>query len=297
MRTRQLERRYNTANPAEEYAASGDMRTRIRVACVLVALVVAAILAHAQIWRGGFGGYAVPKHPTRSTFAGGFNHCRLMFSSDHREKRGWSTDYPGADINFSVRLGELTRTRVIKDRTGDPDYITVSPTDPALFQCPYILVEDGGSARFSNEEVLKLREYLEKGGFLFVSDYWGTLAGEQWDEEIGRVLPRQQYPIVELPAGHPIWQMLYVVKDVRQMASIQFWRRSGGGISERGEDSDLVEVRGIADRHGRLMVVMVHNSDIPDGWEREAEDPQYFYKFSPDAYAVGMNVVLYALPH
>jgi hypothetical protein len=59
----------------------------------------------------------------------------------------------------------------------------------------------------------------------------------------------------------------------------------------------LAEAKGIADAHGRLMVVMVHNSDIPDGWEREAEDPQYFYKFSPDAYAVGINVVLYALTH
>jgi hypothetical protein len=33
------------------------------------------------------------------------------------------------------------------------------------------------------------------------------------------------------------------------------------------------------------MAVMIRNSDIPDGWEREAEDPQYFYKFSPDAYS------------
>jgi hypothetical protein len=96
---------------------------------------------------------------------------------------------------------------------------------------------------------------------------------------------------------HPIWQMMYNVKEVRQMASIQYWRRSGGGISERGEDSAVVEVKAIADRHGRLLVVMVHNSDITDGWEREAEDPQYFYKFSPDAYAVGINVVLYALTH
>jgi hypothetical protein len=39
---------------------------------------------------------------------------------------------------------------------------------------------------------------------------------------------------------------------------------------------------------GRLMVVMIHNSDIPDGWEREGEDPAYFYRFSPDAYAVGI---------
>ena len=80
---------------------------------------------------------------------------------------------------------------------------------------------------------------------------------------------------------------MFVVKELPQMASIQFWRRSGGGISERGEDSSIVQAKGIADAHGRLMVVMVHNSDIPDGWEREAEDPQDFYKFSPDAYSVG----------
>ena len=270
-------------------------RTRLTWSVLVVALT--AGVAHAQIWRGGFGFNAPPRHPTADTFAGAFNHCRLMFMSDHREKRGWSTDYPGADINFSVRLGELTRTRVTKQKDGDPEYVTVSATDPALFQCPYILVEDGGSARFSDEEVIRLREYLEKGGFLFSSDYWGTRAGEQWDEEIGRVLPAEQFPIIDLPPEHQIWQLMFNVKEVRQMASIQFWRRSGGGISERGEDSSIVEARGIADGHGRLMVVMIHNSDIPDGWEREAEDPQYFYKFSPDAYAVGINVVLYALTH
>jgi hypothetical protein len=263
----------------------------------VAAIGIAATVAHAQIWRGGFGGYAAPKHATATTFAGAFNHCRLVFQSDHREKRGWSTDYPGADINFSVRLGELTKTRITRDKTGDPDFITVSATDPALFQCPYVLVEDGGSARFSDDEVIKLREYLEKGGFIFSSDYWGTRAGEQWDEEIGRVLPPEKYPIIELGPEHQIWQSLFVVKEVRQMASIQYWLRSGGGISERGADSAVVEVKGIADPRGRLMVVMIHNSDIPDGWEREAEDPQYFYKFSPDAYSVGIDVVIYALTH
>jgi hypothetical protein len=272
-------------------------RTRLTWSVLVVVVALTAGVAHAQIWRGGFGFNDPPRHPTADTFAGAFNHCRLMFTSDHREKRGWSTDYPGADINFSVRLGELTRTRVTKQKSGDPEYVTVSATDPALFQCPYILVEDGGSARFSDEEVIRLREYLEKGGFIFSSDYWGTRAGEQWDEEIGRVLPPEQFPIIDLPPEHQIWQLMFNVKEVRQMASIQFWRRSGGGISERGEDSSIVESRGIADAHGRLMVVMIHNSDIPDGWEREAEDPQYFYRFSPDAYAVGINVVLYAMTH
>jgi hypothetical protein len=119
----------------------------------------------------------------------------------------------------------------------------------------------------------------------------------RWDDEIGRVLPRDRYPLIDLPSTHPLWNSMFSVKEVPQTASIQFWRRSGGGISERGPDSASVEVSGIADAHGRLMVIMIHNCDIPDGWEREAEDPQYFYKFSPDAHAVGISVVLYALTH
>ena len=42
---------------------------------------------------------------------------------------------------------------------------------------------------------------------------------------------------------------------------------------------------------------MTHNTDIGDSWEREGEDPEYFYKFSPDAYSVGINVLLYATTH
>ena len=30
------------------------------------------------------------------------------------------------------------------------------------------------------------------------------------------------------------------------------------------------------------MVLMTHNTDIADAWEREAEDPRFFYLFSPE---------------
>jgi hypothetical protein len=210
---------------------------------------------------------------------------------------GWRTDYPGADINFSVRLSELTKTRVPRAADGDPDHVVIQATDDALFQCPFVLIEDGGSAEFSDAEVLRLREYLLKGGFLLAADYWGTAADEQWNEEIGRVLPPDQYPITAVPMTHPMWHTLFDVTEVRQMPSIQFWRRSGGGVSERGSDSPTVDVHGIADSHGRFMVIMVHNTDIPDGWEREGEDPQYFYRFSPDAYSVGFDILIYAMTH
>ena len=56
-------------------------------------------------------------------------------------------------------------------------------------------------------------------------------------------------------------------------------------------------MRAISDKHGRIMVLMTHHPDISDAWEREAADPRYFYEFSPTGYAVGINVVLYAMSH
>jgi hypothetical protein len=223
-----------------------------------------------------------------------------MFRSDRREKRGWSTDYPGADLNFSTRLAELTKAPVTMRHDSDegelvPDAVVVRLTDAALFKCPYILMQDAGTARFSPEEARQLGQYLLKGGFLFVSDYWGPWAKSQFDEEIARALPRQNYPIVDLPITHSIWRTLFTLKTIPQMPSIQSWRRTGGD-TDRGV-TDPPSARGIADDHGRLMVVMMHNTDIPDGWEREGEDPEYFYRFSPDAYAVGINIMLYAMTH
>ena len=75
-------------------------------------------------------------------------------------------------------------------------------------------------------------------------------------------------------------------------------RRSGRyTTSERGAESETPHLRGISDESGRLMVLMSHNTDIADGWERENEDWEFFERFSFPAYAVGINVVLYEMSH
>ena len=62
--------------------------------------------------------------------------------------------------------------------------------------------------------------------------------------------------------------------------------------------SAQVYFKGIQDSHRRLMVLMTHNTDIADTWEREGEFPrEYFDLFSPRGYAIGVNVVLYAMTH
>jgi hypothetical protein len=260
--------------------------------------------AHAQrIWAGGYGRMP-PRFATADTFSGGFNFCRLMFGSDHREKQGWSTDYPGADINFSIRISELTKITVTMRDDGaeggpEPDAVVVRATDDALFKCPFILMEDAGTVRFTALEVQRLHDYLVKGGFLLASDYHGSYGREQFDEEIGRVLPRSLYPTIDItpPHPHPIWNTMFPVKTMPQMASINTWRRTGDVIERWNEDGSPPSVRAIANEQGHVMVLMVHNTDLPDPWEREGEDKDYFYRFSPDAYAAGIDILIYAMTH
>jgi hypothetical protein len=268
-----------------------------------LSLIAIAATAAAQIWAGGYG-RTPPRFPTATTFSGGFNFCRVMFTSDRREKQGWGTDYPGADINFSIRVAELTKVNVTMQQDSsevpEPDAVVVRLTDDALFSCPFIFMEDAGTARFSDPEVARLQDYLLKGGFLLVADYHGTWAQEQFDEQIGRVLPPGRFPIADLTPplnDHPLWHTMFNVTQLPQMASISTWRRTGDVIERWNVTGAPPDARGIVDSHGRLMVLMVHNTDLPDPWEREGEDKDYFFRFSPDAYAAGINILLYSMTH
>ena len=223
-----------------------------------------------------------------------------MYQSVRREwlGTGWNTDYPDSDYNFMIRLSELTETPVSFDQHDEPGHVVVRLTDDALFEYPFLFMSDVGTAYFSPEEAVRLRTYLDMGGFLWVDDFWGPEAWENWSLEIGKVLPPADYPIVGVPLDHTIFRSLYTVREIPQIPSIQYWRRSGGtGTSERGGLSAEPHFRAITDDHGRIMVFMSHNTDIADGWEREGESAEFFHRFSIDAYAVGINVILYAMTH
>jgi hypothetical protein len=229
-----------------------------------------------------------------------FAICRLMYTSVRREPSGggWRTDYPYGEINLTTRFSELTRTPVSRSSEREPNHYVVRLTDDALFQCPFTMASDVGTIGLRQEEAARLRTYLLKGGFLWVDDFWGTLAWDQWTSELAKVLPPDQFPIDDVPFDDPVFRSQYIVEKVPQITNIQFWRATRGTeTSERGDDSAVPHFRAIRDDHGRIMVVMTHNTDIADSWEREGEDPAFFYQFSPDGYAVGVNVLLHALTH
>jgi hypothetical protein len=273
-------------------------RTRALIVCFLL---IAAIAGAQDFFRGYGRGYnrVPPRFPQPDSYDGAFNFCRGMYSVVRREPggQGWSTDYPDADVNFSIRFAELTKARVSKQPTGDPNHLVLMLTDEFLFKCPFLLMSDVGTMELDEPEVQALRAYLLKGGFLWVDDFWGPWAWAAWEEEITKVLPPSDYPIRDLTPDHPIFKSMFQIAEFPQIPSIQFWRQSGGLKSERGPDSAEPHIRGISDRHGNLMVLMTHNTDISDAWEREGEDPRYFYSFSPDGYAVAINALLYGLTH
>ena len=243
-------------------------------------------------------GLSVPARIPPPGFSdGAFTHCKIRYRSVRREANGtgWATDYPYAGINLMIRVSELTKTPISRDAEGNPNYWVVDMTDDALFHCPFTMATDVGTLQFSQEEVPRLRQYLLKGGFLWVDDFWGTRAWEQWSTEINRVLP--EYQITDVPPDHPILHARYQIDRIPQITSINFWRASGGTTSERGADSPQADLRMISDAKGRIMVLMSHNTDVGDSWEREGDDPQFFLQFSPNGYALGVNVVLYALTH
>jgi len=260
-------------------------------------LIILASAGWAQQFRV-MEGPGMPLHMPPPNFSdGGFTICKMMYTSNRREANGmgWSTDYPYAGLNLLIRTSELTKTRISRNSHGEPKYWTVHLTDDALFECPFLVGSDVGTIGLSPLEVRRLREYLLKGGFLWVDDFWGTRAWDQWSDAMRQVLP--EYPIFDIPPDHPIRKTLFDVVQLPQVPGINYWRASRGDTSERGSDSPHSDFRAIADGHDRIVAVMTHNTDIGDSMEREAEESAYFEAFSPAGYHVTINMVLYSLTH
>jgi hypothetical protein len=276
-------------------------RKRARVVAIALAALALATAARveAQFVQRGFGrGFLDAHRATAEDFDGRFNFCRVAFASDFRgDGADWSVDYPRADINLSVRLSELTKTTISRYPSGEPKHLLLRLTDPELFGCPFIMMTEVGAASLSQGEAAQLRIYLDKGGFLWADDFWGSYAWDWWVSQLRKALPADQYPIVDLTPDHPLYHGLFEVKHTPQIPSISFWAGSGGATSERGEDSAIVDTRAVLDDHGRIMVLMTHNTDLGDSFEREADDPQYFYQMSVPGYAFGINALLYAMTH
>ncbi len=278
------------------------LRNKSSIAIGLVVLVTLAGSALAQRgWRRfddiSVDRRGVPTWDTDARFAGDlFTFVRVRYNSYGRGGGSWATDYPDSDLNFSLRLQQLTSLKV------NPNPIILDLTDDRLFDYPFLYMIEPGSLYFSEPEVQSLRRYLLNGGFLMVDDFWGDDQYENLRRELARVFP-DRTP-TEVPISHEIFHCVYDIKEKPQIPAINNARIGPDGelitweYARDGSDTRTPHYRALYDDEGRIMVFICHNTDLGDGWEREGENKWYFEEFSvKKAYPMGINIVTYAMTH
>src|SRR5262245_1807605 len=204
----------------------------------------------------------------------GFTYCRLRYQNIRRaRKSGWGDDYPQADFNLMVRLSELTKTRISRWNNGDPGFANVTPMDPDLFKCPFVRMQNAANYDFTPDETARLRDYLLKGGFLWIDDNWDP-DFEYIRPNLERILPDGE--IVDLPLDHPMFSTVFRFDRLPQIPSLGSWARTGE-TSEIGPST--VHYYGVFDNEHRLVALVSMNSDVSDSWEREGDNAAYFEVF------------------
>ena len=166
----------------------------------------------------------------------------------------------------------------IRERTALPVEATearVTLLDDRLWDYPFLHMTGHGNVKFSDEEVKRLREYLERGGFLHADDNYGL--DESFPRGIKRVFPDRE--LVDVPLSHPIYHLVYDFPK---------------GIPKIHEH-DGKPARGFGIFLGdRLAVYYSYSSDLGNGWEDTStyHDPPALHEA---ALRMGVNLFTYAV--
>lgn len=208
-----------------------------------------------------------------------------------RRRGRWAIDYPDAELNLAYRLQQMTSLKV------NPESAVVRLDQDNLADYPFLYMVEPGYLSLHETEVTALRNYLLNGGFLMIDDFWGEDEWLNLRYELERVFPDRE--IHDLTIDHPIFHIVFDLKEMPQVPSLHHAvSNQGTGITWERPDAQQVNYRAIYDDNGRMIVIICHNTDLGDGWEREGESEWYFREFAEKkAYPMGINIIVYAMTH
>lgn len=197
----------------------------------------------------------------------------------------WTIDYPRSDRHFAQAFRRLTRVHV---RSVEQP-VNLDDEDD-VYNWPFLCAGEMGDWKLTDAQAKKLREYLLRGGFLMLDDFWGTSEWERFAESMTKVFPDR--PIVEIENADAIFHTVYDLDDRYQVPGQ--WALARGTTYRN--DGEVPHWKGIYDDNGRVMVAMFFNSDIGDSWEW-ADDPMYPEKYSALGIRIGINYAIYSMTH
>jgi len=199
--------------------------------------------------------------------------------------KNWYTDYPKADRQLILGLKRLTNLNISEDERA------VAINDPDLFRYPFIYTSEPEQMVLTDQDAAIMREYLARGGFWILDDFWGSFEWQLMEQQLKKILPNAE--IKDIPRDHTIFHQFYDIDKIIQVPSLAYVYN--GGITWE-QDGFVPECKGVWDDHGRLMIVINHNTDLGDAYEH-ADNPQYPHRFSGYAYRIAINFILYSLTH
>src|SRR5688572_16646980 len=200
---------------------------------------------------------------------------------------GWATDYPGGDCKFMGGVHRLTGINV------HPNPNVIEILDDNIFKFPFVYAVEVGGMYLDDKDAARLREYLLRGGFMHVDDFWGLREAANFEEQITKVFPDRR--LERLPLSHPVFHTFFDIDTVMQIPNRGNGCDPGSPTWERSDDTEPA-IYGISDDAGRLMVLVTYNSDLGDAWEY-MDYPCYPAKYSGQAYRMGLNFMIYAMSH
>lgn len=220
--------------------------------------------------------------------AGEFAFARVQYNSYYQGGFGygpWSVDFPDADRNFLRGVARLSNVRVM------PEPIVLSLEDEQIYEYPFLyMLEVGrnGGPYFTPTELDNLREYLLRGGFLLIDDFWGTREWQAFENSFSAVFPGRE--IVRLPADHEIFRVYYDIEGPQMIPAL------GNENAQPERDVGEASLHAILDDDGRIMVLINWNTDMGDGWEHTYH-ARYPTRYANLAYQMGLNYLIYSMTH
>ena len=221
-------------------------------------------------------------------YDGRFTFTRLKYTVGpggfyYRREPSWAHGYPTAEQNLNRILASVS---VFKPHLDGSNVIAID--DPELFRYPISYMTEAGYWVITDKEIVALRRYLLKGGFLILDDsrdgrFAGNLGWANIQANFERVLPGVRF--ADLTPQSVLFHSFF---DVASFDVVKQDYDQGRPIFRAiYQDNDPKK---------RIMVLINFNTDISNFWEFSASG------FRPvgdanEAYELGVDYIMYALTH
>ena len=200
-----------------------------------------------------------------------FNWARVKFADKKDGEDQWDVNlgYDAALLDGIEKLSTLkTNKKVNIVSFNDLEEIT---------KYPVLFMHASGTPLFSEKEKKNLKEYLSRGGFLFVDDCHNQALDNLFYRGMRRVL-EELFPGKKCETLKPSHEIFH--------SHFELAKGIGSGVGANQP------VLGMSDDKGRLMAILM-TADLHCSWGSDNKND----RFKQDSYRMVVNIIIYTLTH